>query len=371
MSQIVLQPILHKGERRIKILFQSDIRVDRAIRETPGRLWSQTLKCWHLPFDKKVIDNFKERTSAFAVFQNRVIPGWDKMPDSKALQAHVRSDDLNLQLDKFHHFLLSSHYSERTIEHYLNSLRIFFQFYPQKAYTQITRDDIEEFNVNHILKQHKSQSYQNIMISALKLFFTRIENKSIEVEELARPRRFASLPKVLSPDEVRKILTSLDNVKHKAILSLIYSAGLRRAEALSLRVKDIDSDRMVIYVNKGKGFRDRIVPLSEKMLKMLREYAKKYKPRYYLFEGANGETYSVSSLQHILKAAAAKAGIGKRVSLHMLRHSYATHLHEQGIDIRLIQVLLGHKSTKTTEIYTHVSTNSINSVKSPLENLEI
>jgi site-specific recombinase XerD len=184
---------------------------------------------------------------------------------------------------------------------------------------------------------------------------------------LHRPKKEHKLPKVLSKNEVKKILDSSKNIKHKSILMLIYSAGLRRSELLNLHISDIDSERMVINIRGAKGKKDRISLLSGNMLNMLRDYYKKFKPVKYLFEGPGNSKYSSTSVSNILKKATAKAGINKKVTPHMLRHSFATHLLEQGTDLRYIQELLGHSSSKTTEIYTHVSKRAIDKIKNPID----
>ncbi|GGI24374.1 tyrosine-type recombinase/integrase [Pedobacter mendelii] len=177
------------------------------------------------------------------------------------------------------------------------------------------------------------------------------------VEKIHRPRPEHKLPNVLSKEEIKLILEALTNIKHKTMLSLIYSCGLRRSELLHLKPTDIDSKRNLIFIKQSKGKKDRIVPLSLKILEMLREYYKLYHPKVWLFEGQKTENlYSEKSLQSVLKQALSKAKIIKPVTLHWLRHSYATHLLENGTDLRYIQELLGHNSSKTTEIYTHVST---------------
>lgn len=172
---------------------------------------------------------------------------------------------------------------------------------------------------------------------------------------------------MLSLDEVKALLEVTDNLKHKTLLSLIYSAGLRRSEAQNLAVKDIDSKRKIIKINGAKGKKDRYVPLSENLLQLLREYYKVYKPKYYLFEGKNGGKYSFTSMSKVLKRSVRKAGITRNVHLHILRHSFATHLLEQGTDIRIIQEILGHNSIKTTERYTHVANTHLRSIKNPFD----
>jgi integrase/recombinase XerD len=174
----------------------------------------------------------------------------------------------------------------------------------------------------------------------------------------------------LSKEEIKAILEALGNIKHRTMLSLIYSCGLRRSELLNLKPTDIDSKRNIVIIRQSKGRKDRIVPLSAKILEMLREYYKSYKPKIWLFEGQNkGERYSEQSLQSVLKQALEKCKINKSVTLHWLRHSYATHLLESGTDLRYIQELLGHNSSKSTEIYTHVSTKSLQNIKSPFDDL--
>lgn len=190
------------------------------------------------------------------------------------------------------------------------------------------------------------------------------------MEKIYRPKTEKLLPNVLSKEEIKKILNAHSNIKHKTMLSLIYSCGLRRSELINLKPSDIDSKRNVVIIRQSKGKKDRIVPLSIKILMMLRDYYLDYKPKTWLFEGQNvGEMYSEKSLQSVLKQALSKTKINKPVTLHWLRHSYATHLLEAGTDLRYIQELLGHNSSKTTEIYTHVSTKNIQQIKSPFDDL--
>jgi len=192
----------------------------------------------------------------------------------------------------------------------------------------------------------------------------------LDIELIHRPRREHKLPNVLSKEEIKAILGAPVNQKHRTMLSLIYACGLRRSELLYLKPSDVDSRRHLLIIRNAKGKKDRVVPISDKIIEMLREYYKMYKPILWLFEGqAGGENYSEKSLQSVLKQAIAKAEIDKPVTLHWLRHSYATHLLEAGTDLRYIQELLGHKSSKTTEIYTHVTERSLSKIKSPFDEL--
>ena len=184
---------------------------------------------------------------------------------------------------------------------------------------------------------------------------------------IERPRKKEKLPKVISKEEVIRMIDHTSNLKHKCIISLLYSAGLRRSELLNLKPTDIESDRMLIRVEQAKGNKDRYTILSEKLLVNLRTYYKIFRPKNYLFESYKATKYSASSVLKIVKSAAERVGIKRTVTPHMLRHSFATHLLENGTDIRYIQELLGHSSTKTTEIYTHVAKTNFNNIKNPLD----
>lgn len=220
------------------------------------------------------------------------------------------------------------------------------------------------------MNNNLSASYQNQIVNAIKLFFKTVLDTKIEIDKIHRPKRAKVLPNVLSKEEVKLILNAHSNIKHKMMLSLIYSCGLRCGELLALKPVHIDSKRNIVLLKNSKGKKDRVTPLSPKILEMLRDYFKLFKPDIYLFEGQRiGEPYSEKSLQSVLKQALQKTGITKPVTLHWLRHSYATHLLESGTDLRYIQELLGHNSSKTTEIYTHVSTKSIQQIKSPFDDL--
>ncbi len=210
-------------------------------------------------------------------------------------------------------------------------------------------------------------SYQNQLINAIKFYYEHVLKRPRQVYYLERPKKEKRLPGVLSLNEVQCLLGKIRNTKHFAIISLIYSSGLRISELINLKISDIDSNRMHVRVVQSKGKKDRMTLLSEKMLNLLREYFKEYKPKYWLFEGQTGGKYSKSSIQKIFQRAKAKAGIRKYATIHTLRHSFATHLLEAGTDLRYIQELLGHGSSKTTEIYTHVSTRKLSGIRSPFD----
>ncbi len=215
-----------------------------------------------------------------------------------------------------------------------------------------------------------SNSYVNQAISALKLLYIDMLGKSWVVTNLRRPKKVKRLPKVLSELEVSKIIDVLTNIKHRAIIMVLYSAGLRVGEVVRLKTENIDSDRMLIHVQMGKGQKDRYTILSEITLDNLRQYYRIYRPVKWLFPGAKpGSHITERTVQKVFKSAKENAGITKDVSVHSLRHSFATHLLEAGTDLRHIQELLGHQSSKTTEIYTHVTNKELRKIQSPLDRL--
>ena len=340
--------IKHRGENRIAVYFEKNTELIARIKKIEGARWSQTLLAWHIP------DTIENRE------QFRLTPHSHSLPSSEGMQ----------QIEKFKQWLRSKRYSESTLSTYCDALKSFFVFYREKTIAEITNEDVIIFNNEYILKNNLSASYQNQIVNAIKLYFKTIRETKIEIDKIHRPKRAKTLPNVLSKEEVKLILEAHSNIKHKTMLSLIYSCGLRCGELLALQPVHIDSKRNIVLLKNSKGKKDRIVPLSPKILGMLREYYTVCKPTTYLFEGqTKGQQYDDRSLQQVLKQAIKKAGITKPVTLHWLRHSYATHLLESGTDLRYIQELLGHNSSKTTEIYTHVSTKSLQQIKSPFDSL--
>jgi integrase/recombinase XerD len=274
------------------------------------------------------------------------------------------------QLIAFKNYMNYRRYSENTIKTYSDALEVFFRFFPNKRMESLTIEDIIQFNNDYILRKNLSSSYQNQVINAIKLFYRNRFNKTMEVDFIQRPRREKRLPNVLSKEEVKALLEAPTNLKHRAMLSLIYACGLRRSELLNLTLVDILSNRNLLFIRQSKGKKDRVFPISNKLIDILRDYYKAFKPKTWLFEGQFPNTkYSEKSLENVLKQSLTKTKISKKVSLHWLRHSYATHLLENGTDLRYIQELLGHSISRTTEIYTHVSTLNLQQIRSPFDDL--
>ena len=262
-------------------------------------------------------------------------------------------------------------YSEQTIASYLSAINHFANWLIAEKVTQVNDECVEKYLYHLKQSEKRSISSMKQTIASLKFIYTDILNRNIPDSLQVRFRKEEKIPVVLSESEVAKIFNGITNLKHKAILMTIYSSGLRLNELLSLQIKDIDFDRGLITVKQGKGRKDRQSVLSQSLKKVLNQYYGEYRPKEFVFEGQKGGKYSPSSVQAIMKKAVKKAGIKKHATVHTLRHSFATHLLENGTDIRFIQELLGHKRLETTQIYTHISKIAFERIKSPLDRLDI
>lgn len=261
-------------------------------------------------------------------------------------------------------------YSLSTSKTYIHLFEDFINHFKSWKLNQIDEEQIRSY-LQGLVHQGKSHSHINQVINSIKFYYETVLEMPNRFYSIERPIKKETLPKVISLEEIASIIKNTNNIKHRCIVSLLYSSGLRRGELLNLKVNDIDSKRMVINIINGKGGKDRLTILSKTVLKDLRDYFKVWNPEVYLFEGSKGNQYSGSSVSRIIDTARIKAGIRKKVTPHMLRHSFATHLLEAGTDLRYIQTILGHSSTKTTEIYTQVAINNIKIIQSPIEMLNL
>lgn len=274
-------------------------------------------------------------------------------------------------LNTFVKQLTIANYSNQTIKSYSSALNLFLTYVVENKLKEVTDQNIEEYLFICKSKKHYSFSSMKHVVASIRFLYLKVLYKPLPNALNIKMKKPQSLPVVLSKEEISKLIRSTKNLKHKSILLLIYSGGLRLSELLNLKLTDIHSQRKKIHVVQGKGKKDRYVVLSDVALNNLREYFKVYNPQYYLIEGASGGQYSEKSVQSIMKQALQRAGIKKKATVHTLRHSFATHLLDDGTDIRFIQELLGHKRLETTQIYTHVSSRSINKIKSPADSLDI
>ncbi len=371
---VTLSLIRHRGKEVVSLVFDRDEQLIECVKTLPGVAWSRSRKFWYIESAKFRLDKVFEaiRGRAWLDYSSlRRAKGEDDAPshDRRTTLPEMPAESA-AHLRNFDSWLRHKRYSASTIKTYTGALQSFLRWLGDKPPEAVGADDVVAYVNMHILSNRLSFSYQNQIINALKLFYGQVIHSKLDVDKLERPRREHKLPHVLSKEEVKAILHAPSNVKHRTMLSLIYACGLRRSELLNLKIGDVDSKRHMLIIRNAKGYKDRQVPISDKTIEMLREYYKMYRPKVWLFEGQYiGEKYSERSLEQVLKKALLKAKVTKPVTLHWLRHSYATHLLEAGTDLRYIQELLGHKSSKTTEIYTHVSQSSLQKIKSPFDDL--
>ncbi|WP_371818639.1 site-specific tyrosine recombinase/integron integrase [Sedimentibacter sp. zth1] len=285
------------------------------------------------------------------------------------INRNLINNEFDVCVDSFDQLLSIKGYSNSTKKAYKAHIKRFKE-HLKKDLNEVSVNDIKNYMYYLMNIKDNSNSYTTQAYSAIKLYCNYILNKNIEFNNFPRPKTVKPLPKVLSEEDVTKILNSVTNQKHRTILYVVYSSGLRVSEVVSLKVSDIDSNRMTIFVKDSKGNKDRYTILAQETLNELRRYFKLYRPKDWLFPGADkSEHLSVRSVQKIFKKACVKANINKNVGIYSLRHSFATHLLEYGTDIRYIQELLGHSSTKTTQIYTHVTNKDLKKIVSPIDRI--
>lgn len=351
------RPFVHirNNEEVLELYFEYNTDIIKIIESFPKSYFNLEQKNWYLPYNMATLVLIEKKLSPFV----RIVYRGDK-------SNIFNKAGMKMFLD----YMERKRYSKNTIKNYVSQVRSFQRFCCDKYFSLIEDESLHRY-INYIVYTKKvSSSYQNIAVNAIKLYFKTVYFKKIP-KCILRPRKSKTLPTVLSEKEVVDILNSIKNIKHKTAVSLIYSAGLRVSEAVNLKLKDIDWSRGIITIRQSKGKKDRQVGLANNISIMIKEYLGEYTPKSYLLEGQKGGQYSVKSIQNVFKKACEKANIVKKATVHTLRHSYATHLLENGIDLRIIQELLGHNSSKTTEIYTHVSKTLVSGVKSPFDNLKL
>lgn len=360
MQKVILTR--HPLDEYMKVFFPfKDPEIHNLITQIRGGFWDNSEAAWVLPKKRTIIDRLLKK------YASRVEI---KFPIPVEEEEIKLTDTALFALQRMRSLLIELRYSERTVENYTLYLRQFLTYHHPTKPEDLYRNDVQEFILYLVNEKSIATSTQNVVINALKFYFEQIENRPKIMYRMHRPKREKPIPSVLSSAEVNKLISKLQNLKHRCILLTIYSAGLRLEELVKLRIEDIDSHRNCIHVREGKGRKDRTTLLSTRLLKELRVYYKEYRPHYWLFEGIAGKQYSKRSVQNIMSKALKRAKITKKASVHTLRHSFATHLLEQGVNLRYIQELLGHSSSKITEIYTHVATTKLHEIKSPLDQIE-
>ncbi|AWG23620.1 integrase [Flavobacterium faecale] len=343
--------IKHKSESRIAVYFQKNTELITRIKQIQGARWSSSLVAWHLP-------DTAENRIRFKIEGNK----------GKSALSQIQTEN-QIALKRFIEQIQLMGYSSATLKTYRNEFGIYLCYLNQTQAQTCTIEDIRNYILYCINEVKLSESTIHSRINAIKFYYEKVLRQERFLIELPRPKMPIKLPKVIAPADIKKLFNATPNIKHNTMLKLCYGLGLRVSEIVKLKITDIDSKSMQVFIERAKGKKDRYVNLPESILGQLRSYFIEYKPQIYLFEGQYGGQYSVRSAQQVFKNAMLKAKINKTVGIHSLRHSYATHLLEQGTDIRFIQELLGHKDIKTTLLYTEVTDKNLRKITSPLDNL--
>ncbi len=386
MQAIYLKPLRHREQECIGIFHDHHGQLNSIIKKIPQVKWSQTNRCWYVPLSRPNYNNLQKKLKDIAILYTEELKEYlvkrksvqniqknsgqkaTKIPTNTSLLS-VTSDNLE-QVELMVKTLNLKAYSANTIRLYKDEMMTLIKLLGKRPVQKLEARHVKSYILWQLKVKKLSESKAHSTLNALKFYFEQVLYKPKIFLEIPRPKKPIKLPTVHSQQQIKKLITVTQNLKHQTMLMTGYSAGLRISEIVSLKIKDIDSDRMLIYIRQAKGKKDRQVSLSVKLLEQLRKYYKEYKPANYLFEGADGGAYSVRSLQQVYQQAKLLSKNNKSGGVHSLRHSYATHLLEGGTDIRIIQELLGHNNLKTTERYTHVSKKQLGKVQSPLDKLD-
>lgn len=345
------QLITHNKEKRIAVHFEKNAELIARIKQLVGSKWSQSLKVWHLP-------DTEENRIRFKI----------NLQEGKSALSSIKVVN-HLVLNRYIEEIQLKGYSIATLKTYRNEFGIYLNYIKDIPAQNCTVEDIRNYILYCINELKLSEATVHSRINAIKFYYEQVLRRERFMIEIPRPKKPLQLPKVIAPADIKKLFEVTPNLKHNTMLKLCYGLGLRVSEIINLKITDIDSKSMQVLIERAKGKKDRYVNLPQSILEQVRYYFVEYKPKVYLFEGQYGGQYSCRSAQQVFKNALLKAKINKKLGIHSLRHSFATHLLEQGTDIRFIQELLGHSNIKTTLLYTEVSDKSIRKIVSPLDKL--
>ena len=361
MRKVIIYSVNEKA-KRIKFFIpfeRSEFRMK--VKKLNSSFWHPSQRLWSVVNTENNLNLLKQ------IFKNEYIIKIGN--EAKAIKRRELTDEAYNALFELEKTLVLKSYGESTIKTYKNMLTVFFSKFMNYNLKQITKSQIEGF-IFQLIKENKiSDSYQNQMINAIKAYYEHVLGLPREFYDIKRPKKSINIPNILSEEEVFKIIQYPKNIKHRAILWTIYSGGLRISEVINLRIADINSKDGYIFIKASKGKKDRKTILSEHLLVILRNYYVEHKPSYWLFEGQTGGKYSVESIRKIFRKAVKQTNSNPWATVHTLRHSFATHCIQNGVNMRHIQNMLGHNNPKTTEIYTKTIEINNKIIKSPLDNL--
>ena len=369
----------HRNNTVVSLHFEKDYSLISKVKSIKGTKWSQSRGFWYIPTEDFNLGEVFDILSPVAYLDYSALQMDKPKIEQKILNQNTPFATLaglskinEMEIDEFRKWLIQKRYAENTIKIYTHCLTIFLRYYATKEISEINIKDIERFNFGFIIKNKYAPKTQNQYISAIKTFYIKMKGINYGIANLERPIEGQKLPKVIPIETMQSFLAGISNIKHKTALTTIYSLGLRRSELLNLKLTEISFKRDVIEIVNAKGKKDRDLPLPKKLKELIATYYRQFKPEVWLIEGQKaGSQYSATSLEKIFHKYLDKTIKNHTFTLHSLRHSYATHLLDMGVDLRIIQELLGHKSSRTTEIYTHVSMKNLKNVKNPLDGLEI
>jgi integrase/recombinase XerD len=358
----------YRGQECIGLYFDYNRAIIDKVKSLEGARWSASNRCWYFSKEDFNLNKVFETLKPLAFLDYSALSNKTGSIQKKTLPIPPAKPKVNIP-KPYIDLLEQKRYAENTRKIYLSYFADFIRNFEGRDLGEISKEEINNYILGLIKEKDISPSQQNQRINAIKFYYEKVLGRNKEYYNIERPRQEKKLPDVLSKQEIALMIKTTKNKKHKCLIAMIYSCGLRRSEAANLKVEDIDSKRMQVKIKGAKGKKDRYVTLANKTLTHLREHYIENKPSIYLFEVKTGIKYSTTSIYNVIKNTAAKAKIRKRIYPHILRHSFATHNLEQGMDLRLIQELMGHESSKTTEIYTHVSQKDFAKFKNPFDDV--
>ena len=345
----------HREKNVIFIKFEKDFELIERVKKLTGSRWSQSNKMWYVVDNEYYRNLFKLSRKPVLEFSSLVL---ERIGNQNKFELQRMIEEIQLK-----------GYSGHTIRTYGSEFVQFLYHVKDNFVGDCDSEFIRNYFLYCINELRLSENGLHSRMNAVKFYFEKVLGREKFLMEVPRPKKHKKLPKVIHSQDIKRLFDVTKNIKHNTMLKLIYGMGLRVSEVINLRIVDVDSKSMQVFLERGKGKKDRYVNLPESILEQLRAYFLEYKPKDFLFEGQYGGKYSIRSAQQVFKSSMEKAGINKLVGIHSLRHSFATHLLENGTDIRFIQEILGHNDIKTTLLYTNVSERSIRKIKSPLDDL--